>query len=324
MFCKFDKKRMVTLHKGNFFKYIDIEGGKKSLKRGTFKFSVPSITNDPFECYGGLIANNQRDYFIEQLVKEDIFNNKRVKKLKKIVNENILNNAIKELVYDQTPDQMSIFNKVRDIFSIASFSRKNDIHLMWSHYAQNHQGVCIGYEMANSKFYKNIFLLKIDYKRRVTPISFNPQKLDITLLDWITTKSYDWELEKEVRLVDLNIKRNKGKVVFKQYERKILKKITFGINTPLKEINSIIRIVKKNYPNQQVIFTKMEVGDKQFTLKEVPFISTPKSTAMKNFILLHKPKLPFIFLYCRLYVSRKISIFLDKVIVFLRRLSQDK
>jgi len=67
------------------------------------------------------------------------------------------------------------------------------------------------------------------------------------LLDWITTKSYDWELEKEVRLVDLNIKRTRGKVVFKQYDRKILKKITFGINTPIniKEINAIIRIVKK-------------------------------------------------------------------------------
>jgi hypothetical protein len=315
---------MVTLHKGNFFKYIDIEGGKKSLKRRTFKFSVPSVTNDPFECYGGLIADDQRDIF-EQLIKDDIRTNKRVEKLKKIVDQNQLENEITKIVNGSMPEKITLFNKVRDIFSIASFSRRNDIHLMWSYYAQNHQGICIGYDMQNSKFNKGIWFLKINYTRKIIPISFEPQKEHSHLLHWVTTKSYDWVHEQEVRLVDLNVKRNMKNVFFEQYEKELVKKITFGINTPIKEINDIIEIVKKTYPNQQIEYTKMVVGDKQFTMKEVPYVTPQKSylrsAALKYSNLLFKPKIPFVFSYCRLFILRKISVSLDNLLLFLRRLS---
>ena len=99
---------MDTLHTSRFFKYIDIEGGKKSLKKRTFKFSVPSVTNDPFECYGGLIENDQREDLIKQLIDEDILKNSRVGKLKKIVDEDTLNSSITKHINDITADHVSL------------------------------------------------------------------------------------------------------------------------------------------------------------------------------------------------------------------------
>lgn len=80
---------------------------------------------------------------------------------------------------------------------LASFSERSDSVLMWSHYSNDHRGVCIGYS-----------LKEIVQRYAIFPVIYDdvlPQ-FDETasVLKSVLTKYSDWSYEKEWRLVNYN------------------------------------------------------------------------------------------------------------------------
>jgi hypothetical protein len=77
------------------------------------------------------------------------------------------------LVRAQIDAATEFLNQVRATTKICSFSETNDNLLMWSHYAQNHQGFCLEYDLepldADHPMRKNLF-----------PVIYSPDLYDMT------------------------------------------------------------------------------------------------------------------------------------------------
>lgn len=146
---------------------------------------------------------------------------------------------------------------------ISCFSEEPDNMLLWSHYAKDHQGVCIGFKLydefesqcmhldpkdlnpIHSKVPKGIIpLSKVNYQLNM-PTSYNRLKDDNNrLMEFVTTKSLNWEYEKEYRAILNSHLVINNPIHFSPYE---ITDIIFGINTEEVDKNKIRSIVS-NYP----------------------------------------------------------------------------
>ena len=101
--------------------------------------------------------------------------------------------------------------KYRNKLKISSFSEDHQSLLMWGHYANNHEGFCIEYDLSSMDDNENL-------KKYLFPVTYNNERFDITdfyidnvinkkakdinrLIHSVLYKSEDWEYEKEWRFV---------------------------------------------------------------------------------------------------------------------------
>lgn len=162
------------------FKYLDVSGAEAMLSRGTLQFTNSLYYNDPFDCHPSLMD----------------FSGCPPGR-----NGSILKDWIRK-------DQESRHARLRERTWICSLSKINDSILMWSHYADNHKGVCVELNMAHAvidlgnKTYGNIIHnlgLDVHYKDLIGKPDYF--KDNINYLEYqITTKGKDWEYEQERRL----------------------------------------------------------------------------------------------------------------------------
>jgi len=103
-------------------------------------------------------------------------------------------------------------NKGIQKFGVFSMCEENNNHLMWSHYADKHQGFCLEFEQINNNILGNPKVTKaIKYTNKypiLTTKNFRTktnnegklEKFDIQNFP-AYTKSYTWRLEKEWRIL---------------------------------------------------------------------------------------------------------------------------
>ena len=183
-----------------------------ALKKDEIYLTSPYLFNDPYdstfsidmELFKNSIANK-----IEQFIKEE-----RVKDEFKKININPENVENINIIYDDLNVDVSIlpdfleknstifykeFIKHQIKFKISCFSESPNSILMWSHYANQHQGFCIGYD--TSKIEEEII-------KKIYPVFYHETFFhlieDGDLNDKIFNsliKFKDWKYEKEWRLI---------------------------------------------------------------------------------------------------------------------------
>lgn len=117
----------------------------------------------------------------------------------RIIKERIGSGVFKDSKYSKEYHENFIKNINREI-GIFSLSENNSNILMWSHYADSHKGYCVG-------LYFNI-LLKIvgsigpvTYTNKFPKLELLPKSPVKDFMKLLTTKSKDWEYEKEIRIL---------------------------------------------------------------------------------------------------------------------------
>ena len=96
------------------FKYLDVNGALATLSKGTLQFTNSFYFNDPFDCHPSLIdfssdpGGRYGDVFKDWIRAE----------------------------------KRNTHDRLRENTWICSLSKINDSLLMWSHYANNHKGIC--------------------------------------------------------------------------------------------------------------------------------------------------------------------------------------
>ncbi|QNM92176.1 DUF2971 domain-containing protein [Aliarcobacter cryaerophilus] len=143
-------------------------------------------------------------------------------------------------------------NKER--FKTCSLSKINDNKLMWSHYAKEHTGICIGY--------KFLYLPNYIGKEKVLYKDTNIPEKDIfkSIMDYWRIKSEDWEYEQEVRLLHygekekINYTFDKNEAFQKNIIGLQIVSISFGLR--FKEFNIIKPIIKEIERKQK---TKIDI-----------------------------------------------------------------
>lgn len=110
------------------------------------------------------------------------------------------NLAVKEGLKQYDRDKES--EKLQQKVFVACFSERNNSMLMWSHYAEQHTGLCVGYRL--DELIKKYNIFPVIYNNQMPQISDISNADEGILYKSILTKCEDWSYEKEWRIIDID------------------------------------------------------------------------------------------------------------------------
>lgn len=241
------------------YKYCSYDVGELIVSGQVLKFSNPSSFNDPFDCDINLLEFDFGE--CSQEIMDDM------EKIKQDISKTWgtdMSSAIDSIPKAKLEEiyRNSQINKIQRS-SICCFSRIYNSTTMWSHYADNHKGICLVFD----PFVKNPFTDfnsdrftegTVDYDN-YTPINYLKSKLD-GIKKLFLTKSNDWRHEEEFRYI---IFEDYG---FFSFKRDFLKGIIFGLKVKDEDINRFMNICdKKGYTD--LLFGKFTKEKLQLGLK---------------------------------------------------------
>lgn len=255
-----------------FYKYISLNNNPYAfdLLKGKLYFSYPNQFNDPFD--------SKIEYKKDMTKKNLLINYKKAcERHNYPVDEQKINNLSREQIKDMLNKMNN--NGQTDALKIYCLSERYDSILMWSHYADKHQGICIGVKtllknnkytidalnnLALNKDNSNIFyntrsltLVKCKYRKRIPPKCTLFEEKD-KLYAFLTTKYRDWKYEKEYRII-LDAKETSKTPV--EIDKNNIVEIILGMN-----ITNINKRKVINYIHDE--FTK-EYRPKLFQCKQI-------------------------------------------------------
>jgi hypothetical protein len=178
------------------YEKFNAEWLEKTLRDQKIRCSDPSSLNDPWDCrpwfdyrpmaedpakLEAMLDNFRNTDFADQPARpkfEDRIRNNpdELRKFLGGLSQSFQREICKRRIYCLTPDACSV--------------------LMWSHYAENHRGICLEFHLGNGLFLR---ARKVIYCSAY-PI-WVPQEMRATADQAILTKSKDWEYEQEWRLI---------------------------------------------------------------------------------------------------------------------------
>lgn len=175
--------------------YSDNELNMDSLKNNKMWYSAPCNFNDVFDC----------DIFINE---EKIFNDflklipdkRTVRVGSKIWIElkSIIRKEIKKLRYD--------FDASKYKIGVSCFSESEDSLLMWAHYANNHRGMCVEYNLLDINSVLDFSAIPVIYSENQACFDFFDEEsiekdTSKLFIESLSSKSPEWSYEKEWRII---------------------------------------------------------------------------------------------------------------------------
>lgn len=231
------------------YQYMSSENGKKLLENSKVLVKNPTSFNDPFDCHLGLI---NFDSISQTKIKKSIekFNNNNQKAIKKINFHNLNDVEIKTILEQ-------VIQKFVKTIGIACYSEYSNSMLMWSHYTNSHKGICFGFD--KMKFYSclkdnspsNISLIKVDYTDNYKSEDFF-KDYELTLYNWISTKSKCWKYEKEIRILFTNINYTNKDGEFIKFNIESISEIYLGSEMDSNDQEYYINFCKEKIPNATI------------------------------------------------------------------------
>lgn len=236
------------------YKYVDLEAGiNKILIDKTIKFTNPIEFNDPFDCDEDLIHLNITERFLCEFISRKQPNKNREERRK-----------LQKEISNHKKRFEAIFNvmlkKQKEKFRVSCFSKTEREILMWSHYADKHGGMCIGFEKSGFERNPDFAPAEVRYLNEFKPYEYDMDNME-AFKGWLTTKSERWFYEKEVRLIN-----NQRKDII-SFDKKHVKEVIFGIKVCESEIIKVIKnLIKEGYNHTE--FYKMEKEKNYFRLNK--------------------------------------------------------
>lgn len=248
-------------------------------------FSSPSDFNDPFDfnlpinLYESIRKLGKEDFviYLNNLKINLINNDKRILKdisedehleIREKLNSRDVESIAEELL-EIAPYLEDIIQSIRRETGVCCFSKKCDNMLMWSHYAQDHKGICFKFDKKeDSNFFSP--LVNVEYKKEVDLniseyfLNYNKFSKDTSRI-----KNSDWCYEKEVRIIKTGFKNYDRKKRFLKFKSPALKEIIFGFKTDHGVILEYMDLCKDH--NKNITFSKMESPENgRFELEKIP------------------------------------------------------
>ncbi len=258
------------------YKFRDCENElhRRILTENEIYFAAPSSFNDPFDCRIDYnfekLSKNEKIAYVNnqiQLLKEeaklDIFEEMFIRKEL----TNILNNPKLLLDYQNEYNESNFkeLNKKIGVFSCSKSSQNDDWKniLLWSHYANNHKGFCVGFDKLKLKecvdldFQDGIVsksglvdCSKYPDLKPIVPQSTNKKTVILNFIQEITHKSNVWQYENEYRFIKIQTKNENCGLSENDRKAKLPKgviiEVTLGINIDSWHKEEISEICKKN------------------------------------------------------------------------------
>ena len=236
-----------------YYKYLDIEGGKKSLSNLTLKYSSPKSVNDPTEFY----VSGFHD--ITESEKPRIINYWRRKYGYEYTGFTFSDNINSK---DNLKEELLAINeKISKYYYFLSLSRLNNSLSMWYHYANKHTGIVIGYAEESFPQLYNVKYVKEPPKIRHNCVLDDDARFK-QLIDILTTKSDAWSYEQEVRDILYMDKENTKLLYFEKgivpIEAHFIKEICFGMKCTNKTKQQIRNICQQRHIQCSFLEAKLD------------------------------------------------------------------
>ncbi len=279
------------------YKYLPFGSAKSMLENLSLKFAVRNELNDPFETMPGgylplspedkskfknyCITNPDRMQTIKDYFSEIGININTPEELHQAITspQNIPTiDYLTEEIYKKLihRNDWSHFEKlISENYGILCLSESYNNILMWSHYADKHQGIVIG--LKTEKF-TGLKKVKYEDQRPLIPLhcmtyDTTPSEYEQAILQVLTTKSNDWKYESEWRIFDklsnLSYIKIKDKEMYlrKPIDASIFDEIYFGAKTSPQNQNEIKDICKKSNINPK--FFHLTYDDQTYSFKRL-------------------------------------------------------
>lgn len=240
------------------YKPLDKEGyTMKILTDGEIYFPSISKLNDPFEGNIPYIFNKDEltpdnIYLTMRMLAKESYPKMTEEELQEYIFENQKQNLLFDTNYLEEKRQ-NTKEIVNNLFGIFSLTKKEDNLLMWSYYADSHKGICIGFD--SEKLYNATL-------GTIGPVTYSedlPQKRisDISNIHpfyerLISTKSKDWQHEKEYRLTKIGLANKIIKVPLNT-----IKEIIFGCKTEFDQKRYIVEFINANNKDCKIFEASM-------------------------------------------------------------------
>jgi hypothetical protein len=150
-----------------------------------------------------------------------------------------------------------------DKIGVCCFSSKNDDILMFSHYADQHRGICLGFsssilEQNFSRPEKSNKFQKVEYVSEFPDLKLGSSNMhEITRL--YSMKSKQWEYEEEYRLL---VHDGRGS---REFPKNALREVVFGCATPASDKRLIRRVI--DLQKTSVLFLQARKARNRFELE---------------------------------------------------------
>jgi hypothetical protein len=225
------------------------------IKNNELYFAHPCDFNDPFDTKIVLDMSGQMEKCTEVVLKS-IESDPKYAYLSK---EDKLKVAILVASSFENPkfnkfSGKEFAEKVASSVSVCCFSDKKDNLVMWSHYADNHKGICLQF-MNGRDIFKGAF--KVNYESEYPKVNFFDPLIDI-IDSLLLTKSKHWEYEDEYRIILEQPKGNKA------FAEDILIGIIFGCQMDAAQKEYVSKLVKSRKHPINLYQAKMK--DFEFSL----------------------------------------------------------
>jgi Protein of unknown function (DUF2971) len=253
-------------------------------------FSSPSKFNDPFDFRAYCFSIDEEEDLIESII--------RIEHIDRIQAKTQIQSKIDHGIYEIRDDLIYFEYSDRcrdDKLKVCCFSGRDESILMWSHYADNHQGICIRFRSLldclnfdEDEYYLELSIDNQVYNRFEVPFfkvkytSDPPEPFNVSDLkensyfnlnkdrffDAVLNKFSDWAYEDEHRMIigyrqgvfTSETDFDKGMV---KYPKEDLEGIVFGLRISYENAKLAYETVKKNYLDKGITVNFYEA-------KEVP------------------------------------------------------
>lgn len=232
-------------------KYASYETAERIVKGQSLKFNNPEFFNDPFDCDINLLEFNIKEASEE--VKNDLL------ELKKSIPQNIPNELFAKAYEASQKDKIKRS-------SICCFSMEYNVPTMWSHYADNHNGIALIFDYEIEQPFEsipknNVAAFPVDYDN-YTRLNYCSSKAN-GIKKLFGTKSQEWRYESEFRLILLN-----GSSGLIRFNKSFLSGVIFGLRVNEKDIEKFMSICS-DYRYENLRFSRMKKEELEFRIEEI-------------------------------------------------------
>ncbi len=234
------------------YKYLPLSvNSLKILIKGELWFGLPKNLNDPYEGefitkkYSQLPTSGLLEFFYEQN--------------RELIDSKSIENKIEEIKINPSlfhADIYSILRKrLKEHYGLSSFSYISNSILMWSHYADSHKGICIGFnkeQLLETIKHPLKNFCDVDYKPTLCEAELILENKKIAYKnekEILYRKLNIWSKEKELRIIAIFKDRNSPRNI--QFDKSCIKRIILGENTTNDDKNTLKMLIEKDtdYPN---------------------------------------------------------------------------
>ncbi|MEK8179921.1 DUF2971 domain-containing protein [Flavobacterium buctense] len=143
-------------------------------------------------------------------------------------------------------------------YGVVCYSSDSTNNLLWAHYADNHKGMCLVFDVPKEK---EDGIYKVKYQERFPEINLTDDANSHEEIKTIvTTKSIEWKYENEYRQIFIM------KNMLYEYPG-ILVEIIFGCRTPYEDIKMVTNIAVSKNPSIKI--SKMHMDKTTYSLGKV-------------------------------------------------------